>query len=327
MKHNIFWIFIVFGFLFTSCSGLRRAQLNSQFAHSNCNQQNVYSYSIDDLPKPIFENDLDTTLNAMFSFRSLIVANAIGILDDLVAYVNTQQEVSNDPTVERRLDFIELSQKINQRINISSLEISAISSEIDCEEERADQVVSYLKGKEDDIETKLTVGAIIVGAAGAIAAGILLANEDSGSAPEFIGIGAGLTEATLGLMILLNKRKVEFYHPRNALSEIWEGKETSTMFPPSVWHYLNYYNPHRPDEPSLRYQIVERWMNFGQISIAKRKKKRDLIDIYFGEGGKYTAEQLDNRANMLDQLEAQINLMKQDLKALALEVEKTKIDR
>src|SRR5690606_28873043 len=110
VRQGIFCIFIILGLLLTSCAGLKRAQPNSQLVHSNCNQQNIYSYSIGDLPKPIFETGLDTTLTAMFSFRSLIVANAIGILDDLVAYVNIQQEISNNPTIEKRLDFIELSQ-------------------------------------------------------------------------------------------------------------------------------------------------------------------------------------------------------------------------
>lgn len=74
----------------------------------------------------------------------------------------------------------------------------------------------------------------------------------------------------------------------------------------------------------MRYQIIERWMSFGQIAVAKRKKKQNLIAIYFSEGGKYTTEQLYTRANMLDQLEANINLMKQDLKGLALEFENLK---
>jgi hypothetical protein len=46
-----------------------------------------------------------------------------------------------------------------------------------------------------------------------------------------------------------------------------------------------------------------------------------LYSLFFGEGGEYTAEHLMNRANMHDQIEAHINLMKQDLKLLASELE------
>lgn len=321
---QIFFKVLLLTMMLTSCAGVKNTRINKQLAESNCNQQNVYLYSKDDLPLPIYTLEIDTTLLARFSFKSLNVANAVGALNYLSDYVSLQKTYDKIPSLEHRIALIELSNKINQRINISSLEISAVSSEIDCEEERTDQIAAYLKEKEDNAETKLTVGAIVIGAAGAITAGILLANGNSGNTPEYIGIGAGLAEATLGLSILLNKRKVEFQHPRNALKQIWEGRKTSTIFPTSVWYYLNYYDPNQPEERSLRYQIIERWMSFGQISTAKSKKKRNLIAIYFSDGGKYTTEQLYARSSMLDQLEANINLMKQDLKGLALEFENLK---
>lgn len=316
---------LIFKLLLIACTSQKNAQLSSYLNKSNCNQQVTRFYTKDELPHPIHTIDIDTVLTNRFSFQSLNAANAIGIINLLTEYVKLKKNLAINPTIEKKIELVELSQQINQRINISSLEISAVASEMDCEEERADQIATYLKGKEDEAETKLTVGAIVVGAVGAITAGTLLANGNTGNAPEFIGIASGLTEATLGSMIILfNKSKIHFYHPRNALKEIWEGNETSEIFPAPVWYYLNYYNPNTPNLPSLRYQIIERWMNFGQIVDANSKNKRKLIKIYFGEGGKYTAEQLNNRANMHDQLEALINLMNQDLKTLAIELENLK---
>lgn len=321
LKDLAFYSLLLLTLFLVSCSTVRETQLGSQLTESNCNQQNIYSYSADELPVPLYELEIDSALQTHFNFNSLNVAHAIGILDDLEAYVSLHEHLQKNPSIENRLELIELSQRINQAINLSSLEISAVASEIDCEEERADQISAYMKGKEKDTETRLTVGAIVVGAAGAIITGALLINGEEGNMPDFIGIGAGLAEATLGLMILTNNKKVEFYHPRNALREIWEGRLTSTMFPPAVWYYLNYFNPQETDRNSLRYQIIERWMSFEHISSAQGKKKRSLFDIYFGNGGKYSSEQLKTRANMLDQLEAQISLMKQDLKALATELQ------
>ncbi|HEY8400551.1 MAG TPA: hypothetical protein VIK89_04775, partial [Cytophagaceae bacterium] len=192
--------------ILTSCAGLKNAQLNTLLEKSNCNQQNVYSYSTSELPKPIHELDIDTALTSRFSFKSLNVANAIGILDMLSSYVNLLLEKKQNPTLENRLALIELTQQINQKINTSSLEISAIASEMDCEEERTSQIANFLKAKEDEAETRLTVGAIIIGASGALARGILLNNEHSS---DYIEIGAGIAEATLGLLILTNKRKIE----------------------------------------------------------------------------------------------------------------------
>ncbi len=320
-QFSIFCCILFVGFLLHSCVGMRNTPLKKQLIESNCNQQNIYSYRKIDLPIAIYPNQLDTLLSTKFSFKSLNVANAIGIDEDIAKYVHQLDTYKLAPSLDRRIELIERLQKINQRVNVASLEISAVAAEMDCEEERAAQIAVYLKRKEDEAETKFTVGSIIIGAVGAVTAGVLLANGNDDNLPEIIGIGAGLAEASLGLMILTNKRKVEFHHTRNALKDIWEGQDSSTIFPAPVWYYLNYYDSNNVEQPSFRYQIIDRWMNFGQISVAKRKRKRDLIDVYFGLGGKYTSEQLFNRANMLDELEAYINLMKQDLKGLALELE------
>lgn len=182
----------------------------------------------------------------------------------------------------------------------------------------ADQIASYLKTKTDDAETKFTVGAIIIGAAGAITADFLLGNGDESNLPDFIGIGAGVAEATVGLAILTNWRKVDFDHQRNALSEILEGRETSGMFP-AFRYYLNYSDSGNCEMVSIRQQIIQHWTNFEQVSVRTNKNRSN--DIFFGMGGKYSAEQLITRANMLDQLEAHITLMKQDSNDLALELQ------
>ena len=314
------WIIFILGTLLFSCASVKDPRLTPLLVRSNCNQQNTYAYSKRDIPLPLHEIVLDTVLTARFSAPSLNIANAVGILDMLVTYVNRQKAFKQNPSLESRLDLLELKQRIDQRINLSSLEISAVASEMDCEEERTSQIGTFLKKREDELESKLTVGAIIVGAAGAIVTAALV-NQSSGNAGDYAGIISGILETGFGVGILLNKQKIDFYHQRNALKVIWEGHETSENFPPSVWYYLNYFNPQQPDNNSLRFQILEKWMNLGQISEVKSHKRRKLLDIYFGEGGRYTSEQLVNRANMYDQLESYINLMKQDLKNLSIQVE------
>lgn len=316
------WSVLIISVLSVSCSGIQNTRMKSQLYASNCNQQNGYNYTTDQMPQPIHTLIVDSVLATQLSFRSLNVANAIGVLDLMSDYVTVQKKYKKNPTIENRLTQLEMAQKLNQRINNASLEVSAVSSEMDCEEERTSQIADFLKGKEDETESKLTVGAIVVGAAGAIASGLLI---DKGNTGDYIGLGTGITEATLGVLILRNKRNIEFYHHRNALRDIWEGRPTSAIFPPAVWYYLNYSNPNESDRVSFRREIIEKWMNFGQIADEKSKKKTQLIELYFGNGGKYSAQELDNRANMYDQLESQINLMKQDLKALSTELENIKI--
>ena len=57
-------------------------------------------------------------------------------------------------------------------------------------------------------------------------------------------------------------------------------------------------------------------------AIQEDKRKHKTIEVYIGKGGQYRADDLQNRADMLDQTEAFVTLMKQDLKILASDIEK-----
>lgn len=315
------WLITILLFALASCGGIKNTQIKIQLEKSNCNQQASYAYTTVEMPKPFHELEIDTVLQGRLSFQSLNAANAIGILnliDDLVILKRNHQR---HPDLETRIEILELSQYISRKIDIATLEILAVSSELDCEVERAEQISAYLKGKEDNTSTKLTVGAIIVGAVAAVATGVLVAKENNSDAIEVIGISAGITEAALGILILANQRKVEFKHPRNILKEIHMESEISTIFPPSIWYYLNYDKSGSPGS-SLREKLIDKWFEFAEMNKMKEKEREEIIALFTGEGGRYNANQLAKRANMYDQIDAYINLMKQDLMLLTTELEK-----
>jgi hypothetical protein len=81
-------------------------------------------------------------LTNRFTNQSLNTANAIGSLE----IPSKSIKLSNNytaPTTYKRICLIELLQKIVQRINTASLEVSSIASELDCEEERANQFAYF----------------------------------------------------------------------------------------------------------------------------------------------------------------------------------------
>lgn len=312
---QICWMLMIGVVLMTSCRTIKDPGIRDALYNSNCNQRNLYSYTADQLPVALYQQQLSKRLTEKFDHNTLNMANAIGILDLIDKYM--QLRTRRDSTsVEARLRILEIKQDIDHRINAASIEISAVSSEMDCEEERVSQVANYLKGRQGDRESKLTKGAIVVGALGAILAGGVVKNE---GVSNTIGITAGIGEAGLGLMMIFNKESVEFHHKRNALKDVWDNVETSAIFPPLVWYYLKYKNPSVGQDKSLREQIVEKWTNLGQINLDPKKSS---VQLFFGEGGKYSTDELENRADMYDQLESSITLMKQDLKALMLELDK-----
>lgn len=300
----------------TSCRSVKNLEIRDLLHHSNCNQQNVYSYNIDSLPIPLHDRQISPLVQNKLSYNNLNMANAIGILDLVTRFVELRQHPKPADDLAYRLEILELKPAIDHKINMSSLEISAISSEMDCEEERTSQVANYLVGKIRAKESKLTVAAIVVGALGAILTEGVIKDE---GASHVVGISTGVAEATFGVMMLMNDQSTDFYHKRNALRDVWYGSPTSLNFPAAVWYYLNYADPQNGIDQSLREQIVKKWMSFGQIT---KESEEEMVALYFGEGGRYSSEQLENRADMYDQLESNINLMKQDLKALSLELEK-----
>jgi hypothetical protein len=318
IKKNNLLLYVLVSTVLFSCSNVKNTTLNYQLSKSNCKSSSEYIYTNAALPKSIFEIKLDSVLTNRFSFTSLNTANAIGIIDNLTQYTKLKIDEKASPKLERRVVMLELLQKITQRINIASLEISAVASELDCEEERANQVASYLKNKESTKEKKLIIGSMIVGAVGSIAAEIISMNTNSGNISNYVAIATSVIDVGLGTLIILNNKSIEFYHTRNALKDIWTNPPTSTFFPASLWYYLTFENTSK-NETSLRKQLIEKWQDFGQINNTKEKEKN--IALFFGNGGVYETEQLKNRADMHDQIEAYITLMKQDLKQLSIEIE------
>ena len=114
IRKTAFQMLTILSFVLASCGGLKDAQLSSQLDTSNCNHQTVFNYTKYDVPTPIHMLDMDSVLTNRFSFRSLNAAHAIGLLNLLTEMVNLRK-VSN-PSIEKRIDILDLSQKINQRI-------------------------------------------------------------------------------------------------------------------------------------------------------------------------------------------------------------------
>ena len=326
MIQNIKQVSIVFTLLFTtiilsSCSGVKEMASFENLGKSNCYNQADYHYTFDELPKLLEMQIIDSNLSQNFSFEALNIANAFNFLNLLIEFNNLKYNHLQNPTIENNLKLIELKLAITQKINIASLEISSVTSELDCEEERATQVANFLKGKVEKREKNLVIGSIIVGAVGAITTEGLNNSSSAGKSGSYVAIGTAITEAILGVLMLANKKKIEFVHERNTPGEIWTGPLTSKTLSPSIWYYLNYKDSENR-KTSLRNLLTEHWETYGQVEKKTKNKIKDTDEIYFGLGGKYTFEQLENRADMYDQIESYINLMKQDLKTLSVEFEK-----
>ncbi|EIM78021.1 hypothetical protein A3SI_05192 [Nitritalea halalkaliphila LW7] len=225
-------------------------------------------------------------LEGLFDARSLAIAQALDLSEELIQLKSDTIDFQQRAALETRL---------NRRILKMTLELQALTAAIDCEEEKAEQIASFLERRLRQRERNLTVGAIVTGALVGIGSGLALASGGiSNDWAEIIGITGGLIEVFLGVSILRLERQIAIEHPQNLLRDIYDGEERPSYIPAAIWFYFNYAGVQDTGNKSLREQLVERWETYNiQLS---------GDTVLFSDGGVYTPALLQQRADMLDQL-------------------------
>ncbi|WMJ74824.1 hypothetical protein RCC89_16840 [Cytophagaceae bacterium ABcell3] len=313
-KLLVCFIAIVFMGSLASCSGTKTLPVSNRLINSNC----FYS----PLPEGKYAPDSnfvpDSKLLDRFSEDALFIAHITGLKKKLERLYLAEEEIKRGYSLSARLELNEVRQQIDHHISHASLQVSALASVLECEDERADQVASYLLHQQNKAQQHLTVAAITIGAVTAIASGIVYSRRPDAPAVDGIGIVGGIAEVLIGIRLLLLSKKVDFWHQQNHLREIWYGPKSSDLYPPFIWAYLN--SVRTDSEVTIREQIIDKWIGLEQLASEDKKEHKRQVALYFGKGGKYSADDLTNRANMLDQLEAQVSLLKQGLSKLSYEI-------
>lgn len=157
----------------------------------------------------------------------------------------------------------------------------------------------------------LTIGSVAAATLTGIAGVFLSTRGASALAQDATAVSGGITTAALGLASLYVHPRATFEHRRNLLADVWLGPATSATFPIVVWTYLTrpaFSNDRR--EP-IRARIVARWKQFQQV------EDPVTAAMLFGSGGRYDVDSLRVRAAMLDEVQAEVELARQDLAVLA----------
>jgi hypothetical protein len=246
------------------------------------------------------------------SRRSIDTARAIGALPFLEALAKAE---ASGATAEEVLD---VRQQINDAIAAASLDLSSTIAMLECEADRARNVSDALEEAEEAQVRNITTDALVVSALAAIGAGLLtLRNEQDTKVPAIVGIGGGVASLGLGAGALAVHNTVRFVHARNVLGEIWRG-DAHAGFAESVWAFVTRPEFTKTGEHSLREWLAITWRRSGRLGDPEHPSQ-ELVDLYFGEGGTYDADGLENRAAMLSELRSTIELMQHELRHLAVE--------
>lgn len=312
----------LFALLLALASCATRPPTRLQVASGYCDPPLAYRYDPAFAPQPNFEAALTPALLAHYPRRNLLTANAAGVLP-LLKELLVLEETASWPQPRRQQPAADLAvlrqrQRITAQLMLVSTAVASVAAELDCEGERADQVAGYLAEQDDRRTQRLNVLSIGIGAASGVGTTVI----ENKSGQYAFGIGGGLLAAGLGLLTLHVNHTAEFMHPRNLLADVWAEKPTSELFPPSVWYMLTEPAFSNSGQTSLAHNTRQRWQHYGQLAHPDSKQGQELTALLVGPGGRYSANQLTVRANMLNELQSAVRLLNQELQGLQLVLNK-----
>ncbi len=247
-----------------------------------------------------------------------MVANSAGLLPWLYNYEFEKKKFGTQPTALDRIKLIERREVILGRINLFRSQVASVAAELDCEGERAEQLGDYLNKINQKQTKNLTVASIVMGAIGGVASALLQGNDSKATA-----VVGGFGSAFLGLASLSSSQKITFNHPRNLLCDIWFAPEHSADFPVMVWNMLNHKVFSNERQFTVANNLRKRWEEFDGLKPGKKKVDKRLA-LLLGKGGEYKANELKLRANMINQLQATVKLIDQDIQGLLSEIAEEK---
>lgn len=251
-----------------------------------------------------------------FSRTALATAAAIGVLPALNEIVAANASPASSASREQALLA---RQALMERITLTMLDVASVTGEIDCENERSGQLRDQLQRLEEQRLRGLTVAGLVIGAATAIVSGGIALYDSDAVAASVINVVGGAAQAGTGFAALTYTPAATLRHERNLLADLWEGKPDSTLFPPSIWRFLTQVREEDTGVP-LGQALVEQWRAGERLGPRDSQEEQRRAALIFGKGGNYTADDLRARDAILDQLEATVKLLYQDLGLLMREL-------
>jgi hypothetical protein len=261
-------------------------------------------------------------LRREFSSTAFESATALGVLTYLDRYLDLEEQVVGPGTEGPALAYLRERRHITDRITLGILDVSSAAAETGCEGGRATFLAEHLHNNLDKRQGVYTVlGLLGSGVLTIISGGIAIGANSIGviNTANIATVIGGASELIFGTAALVDTTaRGELHHERNVLRDVWSG-ENST-FAPSVWSFLNTRLTDQPTEVTLRENLIMRWQKEGWLGLEGSETAQHRIQLFFGDGGRYTIEELEARASMLDLLETDIRLMHKGLNALIREL-------
>jgi len=216
----------------------------------------------------------------------------------------------------------QLRGKLVDTIGLATLDLSSTLAHIACEEGRAGQIATILRDAERVQTHNLTAYSLFLSAAAAVGGGLLAVTHKNDPTPAaVVGIAGGVAGGTFGVATLAVHRSTLYLHRRNIVGQIWYGG-AHPDFPDPVWAYVTRREFTSSGRHSIREMLIREWQAAGRLGVDPTHPSAERVALYFGEGGTYDVDALDDRANMLSEVRESVALMSHDLQHLASEAQR-----
>lgn len=270
-------------------------------------------------PVPTLSSESDSSSEADgLSDESRQIAEIIGVME-WVRQMRALEARDAQLSDESKRRLIETRQHLSDRLVMIFFEVSSAVGRVDCEAARANHVASALAEMKEQRVRRYEIVAIVGDALiGVVGGGFALAAKATASGiAEVLG---GSFATGFGLAAGLTDVEHQFSHPErtNLLREIWEGPSNSTMYPVSVWRFLNWPLNDEAEYRTRRDELIAEWRNDGLISDTGQLDRR--ATLFFGAGGTYEVDDLRARAQMHEVIKTTLSVMMQHLYLFSQEV-------
>jgi len=265
----------------------------------------------------------DTFLTSTYSVKTIIVANAYGLTNDIRELkVLKNKETELEFTDSIRLVTIKKTLEIDKKINLAALEIQTLQTYLSCNNLKLMRAKTDLAAVSNKTRSAYTNSAIIVGVASSIlVAGAVLDDGElnEGSFKDWVGVAGGLVAAGLAVISEKINKKVNLIHSNNAIAAIWNGNNDQGIFTDNTWYLLNQPNLIYPLGVSMRDQILTTWNT--SESMLKEKDKMEYLPVLLSNRGEYTEDMVQLRIDMLEELKHNIEEISRLLYMVTFEVQ------
>lgn len=250
------------------------------------------------------------------SIRASRIAEIIGV-SELVKDIRTLEAQAGQLSDETRQRLQAARHHLSDHLITTFFEINSVEGLVSCEETRTNHVAGALAEQQERRANRREIIAIVgdslVGILGGAFSLATLGNA-AGSA-DIVGGSVG---SVFGLAAAVTGVEHEFRDPHNLLQELWEAPQTPTLFPASVWRFLNWPLGKDAAYRTKRDEIIAEWRADGLIGGPGKTGSRETL--LFGKGGTYEIDDLRARSQMLEVLKIQLDVMAQGLSLISREV-------